>query len=132
MNIWITILLITAAIVYGLDFLFRRKKWKDNSKGEKISLIINMVSISPYIFLSFLGMMWGIASGGTETAFGEVLYDVTLIMASLFFIIAFVAVILSFIFRIIGKAKASIWINIIAFSYMIVVLAVNSLVGAIL
>ncbi len=50
---WIVILLVTAVVVFGLDYLFRRKKWKDNTTGEKISLIINMLSVAPYIFCQY-------------------------------------------------------------------------------
>ena len=132
MNPWIMILLIMAGIVFGLDYLFRRKKWKDNSKEEKISLIVNMFSVGPYLFLSALGMLWGIASNSPETVLGEVLYDITLFMGSTYFIIAAVVVILSFILRKKGNVKASIWTNVFAFLYIVIVLAVNALVGKIL
>ena len=132
MNPWVIILLVMAGIVFGLDYLFRRKKWKDNSKEEKISLIVNMFSVGIYIFLSVVGILWGIASDSPETAFGEALYDATLMMGGTYFIVAIVAVIASFILRIIGKLKASIWTNVIALLYIVVVLVVNSLVGAML
>lgn len=132
MNIWVTITLIAAGIVFALDYLLRRKKWEDNSKEEKISLAVNMFSIGPYLFLSALGMLWGLASDSPETAFGEVLYDMTLTLAGIYFIIAIIAVIGSFIFRKIKKIKVSIWINVIAFVYIVVVLIVNSLVGELL
>ena len=132
MNIWVTITLIAAGIVFALDYLLRRKKWEDNSKEEKISLAVNMFSIGPYLFLSALGMLWGLASSSPETAFGEALYDTTLTLAGIYFIIAIVAVIGSFIFRKIKKIKVSIWINVIAFVYIIVVLIINSLVGELL
>ena len=132
MSPWVIILLLTAGVVFGLDYLLRRKKWKDNSKQEKISLIVNMFSVGPYIFLSVLGMLWGIASGAPETALGVTLYDATLAMAGVYFIIAAAAVILSFVFRKIGKNKASIWTNIIALSYIVVVLVVNYLAGKLL
>ena len=122
---WIIILLVTAVVVFGLDYLFRRKKWKDNTTGEKISLIINMLSVAPYIFLSALGMLWGITGSGAETAFGKVLYDATLMLGGIYFIVAIAAVILSFVFRKIGKIKASIWINVISIAYIIVVTLVN-------
>ena len=77
-------------------------------------------------------MLWGIVEYVPETAFGNVLYDVTLIMAGIYFIIAFVAVILTFILRKLGKAKASIWVNIIAFAYILVVFLVNFLAGVLL
>ena len=132
MNPWVIILFVTAGVVFGLDYLFRRKKWKDNSQEEKISLIVNMFSVGPYIFLSALGMLWGITSNSPETAFGEVLYDATLMMGGIYFVVAAAAVILSFVFRKRGKIKASIWTNVIAFAYIVVVLTVNSLAGEIL
>ena len=132
MNPWVIILFVTAGVVFGLDYLIRRKKWKDNSQEEKISLIINMFSVGPYIFLSALGMLWGITSNSPETAFGEVLYDATLMMGGVYFVVAAAAVILSFVFRKRGKIKASIWTNVIAFAYIAVVLTVNYFAGKIL
>ena len=88
-----------------------------------------MISISPYMFSSALGVLWGIAGGSPETEFGNLVYDVTLSLAAFNFIVAIVAVIATFILRKIGKTKASIWINILAFVYMIVVFAVNSFAG---
>ena len=132
MEPWLVILLVTAGVVFGIDYVCRRKKWKDNSKAEKISLLINMFSVGPYIFLSGLGMLWGIVESGAETTFGQMLNDVTLIMAGIYFIVAIVAVILSFVFRKKGKIKASIWVNVIALLYIIVVFVVNSLAGSLL
>ena len=132
MNPWVIILFVMAGIVFGLDYLFRRKKWKDNSKGEKISLLVNMFSVGVYIFLSALGMLWGIVAYSPETAFGEILYEATLMLGQVYFIVAVAAVILSFVFRKMGKIKASIWTNVIAFAYIVVVLTVNYLAGKIL
>ena len=125
MHIWIIILFATAAGMFGLDYLFRRKKWADNSKAEKISLLVNMLSVAPYIYLSLVGMMWGIRKRSPETSLGEIIYDVTLRMASIYFIIAAVAIILSFVLRIKDKNKASICTNIIALLYIVVILALN-------
>lgn len=132
MNPWVIILFVVAGIVFGLDYLFRRKKWKDNSKGEKISLLVNMFSVGVYIFLSALGVLWGIVAYSPETAFGEILYEATLMLGQVYFIVAAAAVILSFVFRKIGKIKASIWTNVIAVAYIVVVLTVNHLAGKIL
>ena len=129
---WIIILFVMAGIVFGLDYLIRRKRWKDNSRGEKISLIINMFSVGPYIFLSVFGMLWGIVSNSPKTAFGEAVYDATLMLGGIYFIVAIAAVILSLVFRKKGKTKASIWVNVIALLYIAVVLAVHELAGKIL
>ena len=132
MNPWIVITIVMAGVVFGLDYLIRRKGWKDNSKEEKISLIVNMFSVGPYAFLSALGILWGIVDGSPETAFGEILYDITLLMGGIYFIFAIAAIILSLIFRKKGKVKASILINIIALLYIIAVLGVNYLAGNVL
>ena len=132
MNPWVIILFTMALIVFGIDFLLRKKKWKDNSKEEKISLIVNMFSVGPYIFLSILGMLWGIVPGSPDTSFGEILYDVTLMMSGTYFLVAGAAVILSFAFRKSGKTKASIWVNVIAFLYIAAVLAINSFASKVL
>lgn len=129
---WVIILFVMAGVVFGLDYLFRRKKWKANSAEEKISLLIHMFSVGPYIFLSALGMLWGITPSSPETALAEALYDATLIMGGTYFIVAIAAVIMSFILRKTGKVKASIWTNVIAFAYIAVVLIVNNLAGKIL
>lgn len=121
-----------AGIVFGLDYLFRKKKWKENSKGDKISLLINMFSAGPYVFLSALGMLWGIVPNSPETALGEVLYDATLMLGGIYFVIAIATVIASLILRKKEKTKASIWVNVIALAYIAVVLTINSLVGKIL
>lgn len=132
MNPWIIITLVMAGIVFGLDYLFRKKKWKENSKGDKISLLINMFSAGPYVFLSALGMLWGIVPNSPETALGEVLYDATLMLGGIYFVIAIATVIASLILRKKEKTKASIWVNVIALAYIAVVLTINSLVGKIL
>ena len=132
MNPWLIILLVMAAVVFVIDYLVRRKKWQTNSKEEKISLLIHMFSVGIYVFLSVLGLLWGIASSSPETALGQAIYDVTLIMGGAYFIIAIAAVIGSFILRAKGKVKASIWIHIIAFVYIVAVLGVNTLVGELL
>ena len=132
MNPWIFITLISAAAVFGIDYLLRKKKWNENSKEEKISLLINMLSVGPYAFLSALGMLWGIVAGNPETAIGKMLYDTTLMMGGVYFAVAIVAVAASLILRKKGKTKASILANIIAFAYITVVLTVNSLAGKIL
>ena len=132
MNPWIIILLLAAGVVYGLDYLLRRKAWHNNTREEKISLLVNMFSVGPYVFLSVLGALWGIVPGSPETALGEVLYDATLTMGGIYFVVAAVAAILSLVFRKKGKLKASIWINVIALTYIATVLAVNSLAAKIL
>lgn len=132
MNPWLIIAVIGAGIVFLIDYLLRRKKWTDNTKTERTSLIVHMISVPVYIFLSIFGMLWGIVAYSPDTAFGEVLYDATMTLAGYYWMIAAAAAIGSFVFRKIGKPKASIWINVIAFAYMAVLLGANSIAGKLL
>ena len=105
---------------------------KDNSKNEKISLLVNMFSVGPYVFLSVLGALLGIVSYSPETSFGNILYNTTLVMAEFYFIVAAIAAIASLILRKKGKTKSSILVNVIALDYIIIILTLNSLAGKIL
>lgn len=127
MNPWIIILLLGAAIVFLLDFIFRRKKWNGNTKTEKVSLLINMIFVGIYIFASALGMLWGITGSGADTAFGQIVYDVTIVMLGFNWLIALIATIGSFILRKKGKIKASILINVIGLGYMVILFVINYL-----
>ena len=91
-----------------------------------------MFSVEPYIFLSALGMLWGIVAYNPETVFGKMIYDVTLMMGTTYFIVAFIIVILSLFLRKKGKVKASIWLNVVALLYILIVLTLNSFVGKVL
>ena len=132
MNPWLIIAVIGAGIVFLIDYLLRRKKWTDNTKTARTSLIVHMVSVPLYVFLSIFGLLWGIVAYSPDTAFGEALYDVTMTLGGYYWIAAAAAAIGSFIFRKIGKPKASIWINVIAFAYMAVLLGANSIAGKLL
>lgn len=129
---WLLILFASAGFVFCLDYLVRKKRWKDNSGAEKLSLLVNMFSVGPHAFFSMLGLLWGIVPLTPKTQFGMILYDVTLTLGEVYFAVALAAVMMSFVFRIKGKAKAGIWVNVIAFLFIAVVLAVNSLAGKVL
>ena len=132
MNPWILITLIMAGMIFGVDFLLRKKKWGDNVKKEKISLLLNMFSAGPYTFLSVLGILWGIVAYSPETAVGEVLYNATLTMGSYYYVVAIGAAAASLILRKKEKVSASIWVNVVALAYMAAVFVVNTLAGKIL
>lgn len=132
MNPWIVILLIGAAVVFAIDYAVRRKKWKDNTKPEKISLLLNMFSVGIYIFSSILGLLWGITGSGANTALGEAIYNVTLALAGIIWLVSTIATIGSFILRKKGKVKASIWINIFSLVYILLVFLVSYMAGELL
>jgi cbb3-type cytochrome oxidase subunit 1 len=132
MNIWLILGLPVAAVVFLLDYLLRRKKWDANTAGEKLSLIVNMVSVVPYMILSAFGVLMGIVGCSSETVLGNLIYDVTLVMGEVYFFVALAAVIGTLILRKIGKIKASIWINVISIAYIAVVAIVNNFAGVLL
>ena len=132
MNPWIIIGIPIAGIVFLVDYLMRRKKWNSNTTLEKVSLIINMASVVPYMILSAFGMLMGILGCGSETVFGYYLYKVTLVMAGIYFFVALGTVIGSLILRKLGKTKLSIWINVISIAYIVVVTIVNNIAGELL
>ncbi len=132
MNPWISVMLVSAGIVFLLDLIVRRKKWKDNTKTEKISLLLNMFSVVIYAFSSVLGVFWGIAGGSPDTAFGKLFYDVTLKILACNGIVSIVAIVGSFILRKRGKAKTSILLNLLAMAYMIILFITNYFAGAVL
>ena len=132
MHIWIILGTPVAAIVLLIDFLLRRKKWSNNTRGEKVSLIVNMVSGIPYLILSAYGLLIGITGSSAETALGHAIYNVTLVLAAIYFLVAIAAVIATLILRKLGKIKASIWVNVIAIGYIVVVVLVNYFSGVLL
>ena len=127
MVLWSVICLMPAGIVLLLDYLFRRKKWEDNTNEEKISLIVNMIAAGVHLYLSIWGVFWPLIRVRPETAFGNTLFNTTLILAITYFIVAIVVTITAPILRKTGKIKASIWINIIALVYISLVLLVSYL-----
>lgn len=131
MNPWIFIGLVGATIVFFLDYLVRRKKWKENTKAEKISLLVHMFSVGIYAFTSILGMFWGITECTANTVLGEKIYDVTLAMAWYIWVVALAATIGAFILRKKQKTKASTLINVITVCYIVLVFVINGLTGLI-
>ena len=129
MNPWLIIAVVGAGVVFLLDYVLRQKKWKDNTKKEKGSLLVGMISVGVYAFLSALAMLWGIVPYSPDTRLGEVLYDATLTLGLYYWVLAIAAIIGTFILRKIGKTKASIWLNVIALAYIAVVFGVNYLAG---
>lgn len=86
-----------------------------------------MILVGIYLFASGLGLLWGITGSGADTAFGQIVYDVTLVMLGFNWLIALIATIGSFILRKIGKIKASILINVIGLGYMVILFVINYL-----
>ena len=125
MEIWIILGAPLVGLVFLLDRLIRRKKWSDSTKGERASLLINAISTIPYMIASAFGVLMGIVGCGSETELGRVIYDVTIYMGALYVFVALGAVVASLLLRKFGKIKTSIYINVAAIAYIIVVAILN-------
>ena len=132
MEVWIMLGLPIAGIIFLIDYWLRRKKWKDNTKEEKISLVVNMASVVPNLIFSAFGILMGIVGSGTKTPVGKVIAEVTLVLAGFYFVVAIAATIGSLILRKKGKNKASVWINVAAFAYIVLMAFAYYLVGVLL
>jgi hypothetical protein len=132
MEIWIILGAPLVGLVFLLDYLIRRKKWSDSTKGERASLLLNAISVIPYMIASAFGLLMGVVGCGSETALGRVIYDVTLYMGALYVLVALGAVVASLLLRKFGKIKTSIFINVAAIAYIIIVAVVNYLAGELL
>lgn len=119
MSIWFIMGAILAGIVFVIDLIARRKTWNKNTKEEKISLIISFVCCPFYLFLSILGIFWGIYEGSYDTRIGEILHDVSIGMSAFFGLFALSALILSIVFRKIGKTKRSALIHLVPLGYAV-------------
>ena len=50
MNPWLVLMFVGAGIVFLLDYIFRRKKWKHNTKAEKISITYSNISSTDLVY----------------------------------------------------------------------------------
>ena len=132
MESWFILSAPLVGLILLLDFLLRKKKWRENTAGEKVSLLINLIAIAPYMVLSAYGILMGITGCGAETELGLIVYDVTLYMASAYVLVALGAVVVAFLLRLFGKVKASIWIHAAAIGYIVVLSVVNYLASTFL
>ena len=110
MNPWIAIGLFLALVYYLIDLIVRRKKWSNNTKEEKISLVLGMAILSVYAFCSALGMLIGIVGGG-GSVLSEFIHQATIAVGAVIWLLSLVSALGSIILRKKGKARASIMIH---------------------
>lgn len=120
--IWLYLGAFAALVVFGLDFLLRRKKWSANTAEEKASLILGMVLLPVYLFCSALGLFLGITGSGADTAIGELMYTISLPLGTFIFVPSAFATVGSIIFRKKGKARAAKIVHFVALGYIVLVM----------
>lgn len=122
--IWMVPALFYAAVVFLLDFLVRRKRWKENTKQQKTSLILTLVFAFPFVFLSFLGLFMGIEGTSSTNPVAVFLNKAAITGGLAIWAVCLGATIASVILRKKGKDKASITVQVAAFIYCMLVLVV--------
>ena len=128
MIIWIVPTLFFAGIVLLIDFIARRKKWHENSKTEKIGLILTLLVSFPYIFCSIYGALFGIVGPRGSTSLMIALHEIAVLGGTGIAWVCLAATIASLILRKRGKAAASNLALLIGLLYCAVITGVSFLV----
>ena len=128
MIIWIVPTLFFAGIVLLIDFITRRKKWHENSKTEKIGLILTLLVSFPYIFCSAYGSLFGIVGPQGASSLMATLHEIVVLGGQGIVFVCLAATIASLVLRKMGKALASNWSLMIGLLYCAVITGVSFLV----
>lgn len=128
MIIWIVPTLIFAGTVLLIDFIARRKKWHENTKTEKIGLILTLVVSFPYIFCSIYGSLFGIVGPQGTSSLMIALHEVVVLGGKGIVFVCLAGTIAFLVLRKLGKAVASNWSLLIGLLYCAVITGVSFLV----
>lgn len=114
-------------VFFGVDYLVRRKKWKDNTKDEKASLIINLVTIPVYYIMGTVGILFAIVGTTAKTEFGNILFEISGVLSSFTGVIVLIVTIGALILRKKGQVRGSKWIHMGSFIYIMLYAALANL-----
>ena len=128
MIIWIVPTLIFAGVVLLIDFIARRKKWRENTKTEKIGLVLTLLVSFPYIFCSIYGSLFGIVGPQGTSSLMNALHEIVVLGGKGIGVICLAAAIVSLVLRKRDKATASNWSLLIGLLYCAVITGVSFLV----
>ena len=128
MIIWSVPTLIFAGVVLLIDFLLRRKKWSENTKSEKIGLVLTLGVSFPYIFCSAYGLLFGILGPQGTSSLMVTLHEIVVLGGQGIAWVCLAATIASLVLRRQGKAVASNWSLVIGLLYCAVITGVSFLV----
>ena len=107
MIIWIVPTLIFAGVVLLIDFIARKKKWNENTKSEKIGLILTLLVSFPYIFCSIYGSLFGIVGAQGASSLMIALHEIVVLGGKGIVFVCLAATFASLVLRRRGKAAAS-------------------------
>ena len=118
MEIWLLLIALAAALMFGIDFLLRRKRWKKNTREEKQSLLVSLACLPAYVFLSVLGMLLGIAAPTAETVYGGLLFDMAVMTGRFIWVVSIAAFVLGLVLRKRGNPRGSKLAQLAAMGYI--------------
>lgn len=118
MSIWLMIGAFFAAVYYLIDWLFRRRKWNDNTPLEKKSLIIAMACQPAYALFSVFGVFVG-AFGGGLTELSQILHQISTAMGAFIWLVTLAVSFLSILLRKLNKPMASCLVHLLAGSVIV-------------
>ncbi len=126
--IWSVPTLFFAGAVLLIDFIARRKKWCENTKTEKIGLVLTLLVAFPYIFCSIYGSLFGIVGPRGASSLMITLHEIAVLGGQGIVFVCLAATIASLVLRKRGKATASNWALLIGLFYCAVITGVSFLV----
>ena len=121
MVIWLIPTLFFAGVVFLVDFILRRKKWCENTKIEKLGLVLTLLVSFPYIFCSIYGTLFDIVGPQGTSAFMTTLHEIVALGGKGIVFVSLAATIMSLALRKCRKAAASNWSLLIGFLYCAVI-----------
>ena len=121
MIIWSVPTLIFAGVVLLFDFILRRKKWNENTKTEKIGLILTLLVSFPYIFCSIYGSLFGIVGAQGTSSLMIALHEIVVLGGKGVVFVCLAAAIASLVLRRLGRAVESNWSLVIGLLYCAVI-----------
>lgn len=123
--------LVTAIVMiivfFGLDYLIRRTGWKKNTKDERVSLIINFVTIPVYYFMASAGILFAMVGTTAETKVGTFLFELSTILSAFTWLIVLLVSIVSIVLRKQGRTRASKWVHMGSLIYIMLYAAIANL-----
>ena len=128
MIVWSIPTLAFAGIILLVDFIARRKKWDENTKTEKIGLILTLLVSFPYIFCSIYGVLFDIVGAKGTSALMIALYEIVVLGGKGIVFVCLAATVASLVLRRLGKAAASNWSLVIGLLYCAVITGMSFLV----
>lgn len=120
--IWLLPSAIYAGIVFLIDYVLRRKKWKENTRIEKQSLLMSAAASFPYTFCSAFGLLMGITANDYENEILDLIQNILLMGGNFIWLVCLLVTIASLILRKKGKEVLSKKVHYIALFYIAFIL----------